>query len=63
MHFGKYLHVKGKGDKGVKGNITKGLRPSNMSGCIYNTRNITIKDTAYIIEREKLRNRGVVSYS
>lgn len=42
-------------DKGVRGgNIAKQLKPSNMSRCIQNTKNITVKDTAYIVEREKL---------
>lgn len=38
------------------GNIAKQLKASNMSGCIQKTpKNITIKDTAYIIERERNR--------
>ena len=55
----KYLHMKGErrvSDRGVwragGGNIAKQLKLSNMSGCIQNTKNITIKDTAYVIERE-----------
>lgn len=55
MHFGKHLCTKGKEAKQTKlrgKNIAKQLKASNMSGCIQNTENITIKDTAYKIERE-----------
>jgi len=38
-------------DEGVRGNIAKQLKLLNMSGYIQNTNNITVKDTAYIIER------------
>lgn len=58
-------HEKQEVDKGVTGNIAKQLKLSNMSGCIHNTENSNIKDTAYIIEKERegLSNHGEISYS
>lgn len=45
-------HERQGADKGVKGGETLQLKVWNMSGCVHNTKNITIKDTAYIIDRE-----------
>ncbi len=64
MHFGKHLHM--KGDKGVRRKkhrkAAKTVKYVGMHSK-HQKHYHCIKDTAYIIYREKLSNWGEISYS